>query len=90
MGSRNTVKWRKPIILGGVTYLVIVVSIFLHAEFERYAIVPVSRDDWPGIVFLISENAKAKYRKILVTEKANVRQFEELLKLTIEAAKYEP
>lgn len=65
MGSRNTVKWRKPIILGGVTYLVIVVSIFLHAEFERYAIVPVSRDDWPGIVFLISENAKAKGYAIL-------------------------
>ena len=65
MGSRNTVKWRKPIILGGITYLVIAASIFLRAELERYAIVPVSRDEWPGVVFSISENAKAKSFAIL-------------------------
>lgn len=37
----------------------------------------------------LSDTAKAKYRKILVTEKASVRQFENLVKVTIEAAKYE-
>lgn len=38
----------------------------------------------------LSETAKAKYRKILETEKANVSRFENLVKVTVEAAKYEP
>lgn len=38
----------------------------------------------------LSETAKAKYRKIIETEKSKVRQFENLLKLTIEAAQSEP
>lgn len=37
----------------------------------------------------LSETAKAKYRKILDTEKASVRQFENLVKVTIEAAQYD-
>ncbi len=38
----------------------------------------------------LSETAKAKYRKMLVTEKTSVRQFENLVKVTIEAAQSEP
>lgn len=38
---------------------------------------------------VLSENAKAKYRKSLESEKIKARQLENLLKVTIEAAKYE-
>ena len=38
----------------------------------------------------LTETAKAKYRKILETEKLQVQRIENLVKVTVEAAKYEP
>jgi hypothetical protein len=37
----------------------------------------------------LSETAKAKYRKILESEKLQVQRIENLVKVTVEAAKYE-
>jgi|LakMenEpi03Aug12_release.lakeMendotaPanAssembly.Ray.scaffolds.fasta_scaffold342585_1 hypothetical protein len=60
MDKRNTIKWRKPIFLGVITYLFFAAAMFVRVEFDRYAVVPVSQDDWPDVVASLSAKAKSK------------------------------